>query len=169
MRNAIIIFSVVLFAVPLGYAQRAKSALLPVSEASALAKQCSRESPSDFTETWIPTVEQIRKMESKLGDISKLRAKCCIEGEQIERPQDWYMQYVGLVYRGKKVIYISAVDTDEPRSFISKIVNGNEVVSETQLTWKMRAIVICDGGNAWGVIYDVESGNFSDLSVNGIG
>lgn len=169
MRNAIILFSVVLFATPLGYAQRAKSALLPVSEASSLAKQCSRESPSDFTETWVPTAEQIRTMESKLAEISKLRAKCCIEGEQIERPQDWYMQYVGLVYRGKKVIYISAVGTDEPRDFITKTVNGNLVVSETRFTWKMRAIVICDGGNAWGVIYDIDSGKFSDLSVNGIG
>ena len=34
--------------------------------------------------------------------------------------------------------------------------------------WKEFAIIICDGGNAWGVIYDPQTGKFSNLSVNGI-
>src|ERR1043166_8760185 len=106
---------IVLFALSTDlYAQRAKSALLPVSQAKDLAEQCSRDSPRDYTDTWVPTPDQIREMEKRLGDISKLKAECCIQGHMVSDPESWYLQYVGLVWHGEKIIYISAPDVDEP-------------------------------------------------------
>jgi hypothetical protein len=106
-------------------------------------------------------------MESKLGQISQLRTKCCIEGVQIEDPNRWYMQYVGLVWKGKKVIYINAISTRKPEGACYN--EKREITDESCELWKQHAYVICDGGNSWGVIYDVTTGKFSDLSVNGVG
>lgn len=133
------------------FGQREKSALLPATEAKAVTQQCSRSSPNEFTETWEPTKTDIRLMESRFSAIKKLKAKCCMEGEQIENLDRPYMQYVGIVIKGKKLIYINAFYDSDPGE-----------------SWKERAYVICDGGTAWGVLYDPKTGKFFDLSVNGV-
>jgi len=132
-------------------AQRAKSILLPEKEAKNATDQCSRNSPREISGTWTPSQDDIKKMESKLSDIKKLRAKCCIEGEKVENLDHYYMQYVGIIFKGKKLIYINAFADDNPGEF-----------------WKETSVIICDGGTAWGVLYDPESGKFFDLSVNGV-
>lgn len=147
---------------------RDRSTLLEGEEAKLLAKQCSRDSPDDFTDTWVPSVEEIKKMEQNLSQISKLRAKCCIEGVNIEDPDKWYLQYAGLIWKGRKIVYISAIGRQQPSVWV--IGSDGRTAKETpDDNWKKFAIVICDGGNAWGVIYDLKTGKFSDLSVNGIG
>lgn len=134
-------------------AQREKSVLLASSEAKVLAKQCSRHSPEKFTGTWEPSRAVIKEMESNFSKIKKLEAKeCCFEGAQIENPDEFYMQYVGLILDGKKLVYISAFTTSEPYE-----------------GWKKSAAIICDGGNAWGVLYDPIERKFFDLAVNGVG
>ena len=152
-------------------AQREKSALLPPDEAKKVAKQCSRSSPSDFTDTWEPTREQINLMEAKLAKISKLKAKaCCMKGDRVENPNDWYLQYAALVWRGKKIIYISAVSTSPPTHLWLETIDGQLVGDErADDTWKTQAIIVCDGGTAWGVVYELARGKFSDLAVNGVG
>lgn len=147
---------------------RERSALLKGEEAKALAKQCSRDSPSDFTDTWVPPPEIISEMESRFDRISKLKAECCIRGVKIEKPNDWYMQYAALVWKGKKVIYINAIGRDKPTALS---VDDNWVFSESPgERWRSSAVTVCDGGEAyWGVIYDTETREFSDLAVNGVG
>jgi hypothetical protein len=153
MATKVLLIICALFLIPIiASAQRQKSTLLPESEAKRVGKQCSREAPPEFTETWQPSPEDLKKMESKLADIKKLKSKCCIEGEQIDNPEHFYMQYVGIVIRGKKLIYINAFADDKPPE-----------------TWKEHAIIVCDGGVDWGVLYDPATGKFFDLSVNGIG
>lgn len=109
-------------------------------------------------------------MESKFDDIKKLVVKeCCIQGATIENPEKYYMQYVGIVLEGKILIYISAFSRTQPTEFSGEVVNGTlsfkEVPSDM---WKTHAIVICDGGNAWGVPYDPSTGKFAGLAINGI-
>jgi hypothetical protein len=149
-------------------AQRAKSALLSASEAKNLTKQCSRPSPDDFTDTWEPTVDQIKMMEAQLKDIAKLAVKsCCAIGEQVRDPTEWYLQYAALVWRGKKIIYISGISRQKP---IGPCFDKDGIITEESCEyWKYRADVVCDGGTSWGVIYDVSSGKFSDLAMNGVG
>ena len=164
--------SILAFLIVAGFAgaqaQRAKSVLLPSDEAKKLANQCSRPSPSDFTDTWQPTAEQIKKMESKLDDIAELSVKsCCIVGASVERPNDWYMQYAALVWKGKKTIYISGISTQEPES--SPCWDKDGIITDLHCaSWKQRAAIVCDGGTQWGVIYDVETQKFSELAMNGV-
>jgi hypothetical protein len=135
------------------FVQRDKSVLLPESEAKKLTVQCSRPSPSDFSETWKPTADEIKAMESKFSDIKRLKAEgCCLEGGKVENPEHFYMQYIGIVIKGKKSIYINAFADSEPPKY-----------------WKEKAVIVCDGGESfWGVLYDVETGNFSELAFNGV-
>src|SRR5688572_5927499 len=105
----LIAFLFIAIAASSSFAQRARSALLPSSEAKDLTKPCSRPGPSDFSDTWEPSSENIVKMESGLSKISRLKVKsCCVEGVAIKNPDEWYLQYVGIVRNGKKLIYISA-------------------------------------------------------------
>jgi hypothetical protein len=135
------------------FAQREKSTLLPASEAKNVTNQCSRPGPSKFTGTWQPSETEIREMETRFPQIRKLRVKeCCIRGAQIENPEKYYMQYIGIVIDDKKLIYINAfASSDEP----------GEV-------WKENAVIICDGGTAWGVLYDPKTRKFYDLAINGV-
>ncbi|MEP6903350.1 MAG: hypothetical protein ABJA66_16600 [Actinomycetota bacterium] len=129
------------------FAQRDKSALLPESEAKILAEQCSRQNPPEFSETWSPTRSDIKAMESKFSDLKKLKTR----GEKITNPEEFYMQYVGIVIKSKKFIYINAFYFSEPPE-----------------GWKEDALIGCDGGSRfWGVLYNVKAGKFTDLAVNG--
>jgi len=69
---------------------------------------------------------------------------------QVADPEDFYMQYIGIVVKGKRLIYINAFAFEEPPS------------------WKEHAVITCDGGVDWGVLYDPETGKFSDLAINGV-
>jgi hypothetical protein len=166
--NLILISFIISAGLANAQAIREKSTILQSDEAKRVAKQCSRYSPSDYTDTWMPSLDDIRKMERNLSEISKLRAKCCIEGAGIEDPDKWYLQYAGLIWKGKKIIYISAIGRDQPTDLVidESTKKYKEVPSNT---WKDFATIICDGGNAWGVIYDPQTNKFSNLSVNGVG
>jgi len=164
MKKTFLLISLGFLFLGVALAQRPKSTLLPQSQAKSIANQCSRKSPSDYTDVWVPKSAEITAMESKLGNISKLKVEsCCIVGKRITNPGDWYMQYIGLMWHKRKIIYISATSTDTPE--YKEIDNTGKVLAD----WRTVAVQICDGGNAWGVIYDVESGSFSDLAVNGVG
>jgi hypothetical protein len=148
--------------IPKPLLQGSKSVLLPVSQAKTVSDQCSRPAPNDFSDTWEPNQAQIEEMEWKLNDISKLEVKsCCIIGGRVEEPGDWYRQYVGLIWHGRKVIYINGVSRDKPNY---KVIRDGMVIGD----WTTDAVMVCDGGTAWGVIYDVRTKTFSELAVNGV-
>jgi hypothetical protein len=135
------------------FAQRKKTTLLPASEAKNATNQCSRPSPDKFSGTWQPSEAEIKEMESRFSQIKKLRVKkCCIQGARVENPEEYYMQYIGIIVGGKKLIYINAFADSNP----------DEV-------WKENAVNICDGGTAWGVLYNPKTKKFYELAINGIG
>jgi len=136
----------------LGGQDNIRSVILPEKAAQQISQLCSREGPPKFDSAWTPTDDDIRKMESQLLRISRLRSKGGIVGESIERPERYYRQYVGIVVAKRKLIYINAFCDEKPPSI-----------------WKERIVDVCDGGCSWGVVYDVEKGTFSDLEMNGIG
>lgn len=131
------------------FAQRDKSVLLPESEAKNLARQCSRKPPPKFKKTWQPTGADLKAMESKF---SKIKGLATTSGGGVEDPEDFYMQYIGIIVKGKRFIYVNAFGG----------------YPEPPKGWKDHAYVICDGGTDWGVLYNVETGEFSDLDINGI-
>ncbi len=149
------------------FAQREKSALLPASEAEAVTKQCSRPSPRNFSGTWQPSNEEILEMEAHFAKIKRLKVKkCCIIGARIENPEEFYMQYVGIVVDGKKLIYINA--------FGEFGTLGIEESADSSITfiktddWKTSAVIVCNGGYEWGVLYNPKTKKFFDLAINGI-
>jgi hypothetical protein len=113
-------------------------------------------------------MDQIKSMERKLKNISKLKVEdCCIEGASISDPNDWYMQYAALVWKGRRIIYISGISRELPEK--GPCFDKDFIVTDLNCDrWKYHAEIVCDGGTQWGVIFNVESGKFSNLSINGI-
>lgn len=139
-----------------------RSVLLPVTQAKTLTNQCSRPAPSNFSDTWEPDQAQIKEMESKQNEISKLEVRsCCIVGARVPDPEEWYRQYVGLIWHGRKIIYINGVSRGKP---LYKSIKDGMVVAD----WTTEAVMVCDGGTAWGVIYDIATKTFSELAINGV-
>jgi hypothetical protein len=132
------------------FAQREKSTLLPASEAKNVTHQCSRPSPEKFSDTWRPSKAEIKEMEANFSQIKRLRVEeCCIQGAQVENPEEFYMQYIGIIVNGDKLIYINAFAGHSEG-------------------WKEVAVTICDGGNAWGVLYNPNTKKFYGLAMNGV-
>jgi hypothetical protein len=127
-------------------------ALLPESAADQANQLCSRPGPPKFKGTWKPTETDIQTMESRLPRISRLRAKSGIIGERVENPGRYYRQYLGIVIENRKFIFINAVCVDKPPE-----------------NWRDTVVDVCDGGCSWGVVYDIETGEFSHLEMNGVG
>lgn len=125
--------------------------LLPEAEADRAKQLCSRPGPPKFQATWKPTESHIQTMESRLSRISRLRTKSGIVGVQIKHPDSYYRQYLGVVINGRKFIFINAFCDDKPPE-----------------TWRESLIDVCDGGCSWGVVYNVATGQFSHLEMNGV-
>ena len=124
--------------------------VLPQSEGKQLPL-CSRPGPR-VAGTWDPLVQDILSLESHLGEIARLKAHGAVHGAQIAHPEESMRQYLGIVVDGKRQIYINA--------FVKGIVPKN---------WREKFVTICDGGaGVWGVLYDPQSGTFSDLETNGL-
>lgn len=139
-------------------AEGTRSTVLPESAAQLLAHPCSRSGPPRFGKSWRPTRADIQALESRLDRISLLRSAGLIRGEQIENPSRYHRQYVGIVVGERKLIYLNA--------FCEK---PEDVVVRQGGDWRQNPIDVCDGGDCfWSAVYDPNSGEFSDLQVNGI-
>lgn len=125
--------------------------LLPESEAERLKHLCSRPNPPEFQGTWKPTDSDIQKMESRLSRISRLRTRSGIVGTRIGHPNRYYRQYLGIIIKNRKFIYINGLCEDKPPE-----------------SWREMLNDVCDGGCNWGVVYDVATGKFSHLEMNGV-
>jgi len=90
-------------------------------------------------------------MESHLSRIAGLRTESGIIGVQIEHPDRYYRQYLGIIIENRKFVFINAFCDDKPTE-----------------DWTDRIVDVCDGGCSWGVVYDVETGKFSHLEMNGV-
>src|SRR5438105_1271237 len=111
------------------------SAILPDSQGPALMRQCSRGAPSEVTSFWTPSSAEIAALEQRLP---KFLHKTQPE---IKLP-DYHRQYVGVVSRGRKLIYLNA------------FIRGGLTVNPNK-DWKTTAIIVCDGGYGfWGVEFD---------------
>jgi hypothetical protein len=132
-----------------------RSVVLPESAAKETAHFCSRPGPGRFDGTWTPTKTDVNAMEAQIEKISKLQIQGD-KGTQIDHPDQYYRQYVGIILRKQKLIYINAIceQTLQSDPHIGKF-------------WKTHVLIVCDDGKCgWGVIYDTATGVFSDLQVD---
>ena len=128
--------------------------ILAPEYAISMTHQCSREAPTDFEATWIPTEEHITELEARLSAVEIIQSTaCCCPGRSVEGIQSYYRQYVGIVIEGRELIYINAFR------------QGTETND-----WGWEPVVYCDGGDLfWGVLYDPETKEFFGLAFNGEG
>jgi len=120
--------------------------------------QCSRSIPKNIKGFWRPGEDDIKTLESNFQYVTKLVAtECCVIGSKVDSLKGWGFQYLGVVIKGKKYIYINAF----PATDIARYKQRNYDLSLT-------AVVVCDGGTYyWGVLFDPETKQFSLLSFNG--
>jgi hypothetical protein len=153
MRYLISALTLILLTVSISAAQtKTRWVILPETEAEHAKKLCSRPGPPEFQGTWKPSDGEIQTMESRLSRISRLRTESGIAGVQIKHPDRYYRQYLGIVIDNRKFIFINALCEDKPPE-----------------SWSQVLTDVCDGGCYWGVVYDVETGEFSHLEMNGVG
>ena len=131
---------------------KARFVVLPESAADQVKQLCSRPGPPKFDGAWKPTEADIQAMESRLSRITGLRTESGIIGVRISHPDRYYRQYVGFIIENRKSIFINAFCDDTPPKY-----------------WRERIVDVCDGGCSWGVVYDIQTGKFSHLEMNGIG
>jgi hypothetical protein len=115
------------------YAQETKPfAILPDNAAHKVLHLCSREGSPNVDGSWHPTKLEIERLESRLMDISRLRSKGA--AIQISQPGHYYRQYIAVMVRGHKQIYVNA-SSDRPPS-----------------VWHTRIVDISDSGFSWCVV-----------------
>jgi len=124
--------------------------VLPSSQATVMAKQCSRAAPN-VEGGWDVPADVIAVLEKNLHKISdQSTTECCLVNSKIENPDLYYRQYVGVVVGGKRYVYINAL----------KDTMGDD--------WRAEPMSPCDGGDYfWGALFDPITGEFSMLAING--
>ena len=137
------------------------STILPKSDGKKLLNQCSRSTPQNIQAYFDVTKEDVEQLEQNFKRLYSLKSKgCCAPKAKVGNLKNYVYQYVGVEIYSKKYIYINALGF-----FDKKEVQDNNFFFED---WKSRPVIICDGGSMfWGVLYNLESQKFSDLSMNG--
>ena len=125
----------------------------PGARAADLVSQCSRWPPA-IDGGWDISPEDLVQLEVDFARIAALEAhRCCADGARVPDPLAFHRQVVGVVYDGRRMIYVSAVGKTEPDP-----------------SWHAEPVRVCDGGATfWGVLYDPLTREFSELAVNGGG
>src|SRR5437868_4156930 len=126
----LISFLIILLTLSMSAAQtNTRWVLLPDSEADHAKQLCSRPGPPKFSGTWKPTQKEIQTMESRLTRVSRLRTRSGILGVRIKHADRYYRQYLGIIIKNRKFIFINAFCDDTPPEF-----------------WQQTLIDTCDGG-----------------------
>ena len=80
-----------------------------------------------------------------------------ISGEWIEDFADFGYQYIGITIKKKRYVYINAFGF-----------NKNKGIDKQFSDWKGYPVIVCDGGKYfWGVLFDLETLSFKEISFNG--
>lgn len=127
-----------------------KVTILPESELKMVLSPCSRDGPRDVTSTWTPTAADILFAETRLKDYVRTKL-----GQPLEK---YYRQYIGIIIRGKKAVYLNAVEAFQE----------DALFEELHPKWRTEYMRICDGSDTvWGVEYYVEEQRLMNFETNG--
>jgi hypothetical protein len=128
--------------------------LLPESEAAAYAKLLSTNRETDVR-SWEPTVADIEGLEANLLQIPALSENARGSIRHIDKPKGYFRQYVAVVQRGKKWIFVNA--------FCGFGMGNSD-------GWRKHLEIADDGGECyWQAWYDPATQRFSNLMINGVG
>jgi hypothetical protein len=135
------------------------STILDSTKGSPILHQCSRAAPQKVETFWNPTQSDIDSLEKNLKKVLQLKAGlCCLMGSSVPFIENYGLQYIGIIIKKKKYIYINAF-----------YISSDESIESRYKFWKESPVAACDGGkNFWGVLYDIENSAFEQLAINGI-
>ena len=131
---------------------------LKITEGPAVLRQCSRATPGHVAGYWELTPDTVALLEHNFWRLSLLLGKPVwkptTHADSVayqSRLENSWDQYIGVVIDGQRYVYI------------------NHGVGDIQ-DCKTKACVICDGGPSfWGVLFNVNTLEFSQFHWNGIG
>ena len=119
---------------------RKRYIVLPGSAAAKMVKGGS----------WQPTEADIDSLEASLPMVRSLKAENSGRGVRIDHPEQYFRQYVGVVQKRKRLIYINAFCHEVPY-------------------WRQSLVIVLDGGACyWQAFYDPITHAFLSLMINGV-
>jgi len=136
-----------------------RAVLLPSTQAQQLLQQCSRESPQPVSGVWTVSPIVVAQLERDLPKLSSVVSQsCCGKGLSVANPSTYYRQYAGVSVGGHDYVYINAFHY-----------HPIYLHRRDQDRWRTEPVQVCDGGaDFWGVLYDPETRQFTQLSFNGL-
>jgi len=161
MENKICIFYFLLFTC-FSYGQQHKfvpeiKAILSQDNGEKLIKQCSRFSVENVQSFFNVSENEVSDLETNFKKIYTIQStKCCLKGQKVSNLKYYGYQYVGLIIKDAKYIYINAFELETSQILLK---SGE---------WQIKPVVMCDGGSSyWGVLYNIKKKKFMQLSMNG--
>jgi hypothetical protein len=125
--------------------------VMPFDHAKALLSQCSRPTPSIGELGWTPSSGDVARFEAALPKALAQRASSSAFFKAA--PKGWLRQYVGMIRKGRRVIYGNFFPTGSDGEFNY---------------WRRDAVAVCDGGAAFfGAEFDVDRNTITDIEFNG--
>lgn len=128
---------------PAGFEVVDRGVIVPVGEAPALFRACSRSSIDPIDGYWRPPASLIRDIEARLP---------AMLNESALDPLDSYArQYAGVVSGGRQIVY------------------GSFVSSQHAGGWQREVVTLCGGGRAaFGIEFDVATQTFGEPQVDAL-
>jgi len=107
--------------------------------------------PVERDDYWTPSADDILKLEEKIAEYLSQNSNLLYRQPPVwERLDEYQRQYIGLELGGKQIIF------------------GNFFCTSGRVNWREELVFMLDGGDCYfQVEYDVESGSFIMLMVNG--
>lgn len=115
---------------------------------------CTRCLGFDIDDYFKITAQEVCSLEEHFEQIKEeVATTCYFVGEKISPSYKHVYQYIGIIVDSRKKIYV----------------NGLVPLIESDYNIHNDIISVCDGGKyAWGIVFDIESKQFSDLQFNGV-
>jgi hypothetical protein len=145
--------------IAVSYSQEAKfvpmiSTIIAPDKGKEMLRQPSRPTPGKIQKFFTLTPGAI---DTLLLNFTKIQTVKTGSGKKITKSLGTYgYQYIGVVIKNKKYIYINAFDVKCPQNLFTKYKD-----------WETEPVKISKGGKSfWGVLFDLEDWKFCELEIN---
>lgn len=121
--------------------------LLDGSKGKKLLENCSGSELKEKVDTfWTPNNKEYQNLEINFFRLNN----------QVKHLNNYIIQYIGIIFKGTKYIYINAFDKRNLKDAIR--VHGD---------LRLSPVVVCGGGNGfWRVLYDLNLNEFKEVEFN---
>jgi membrane protease YdiL (CAAX protease family) len=127
-----------------------RSVILKAKHGPELVKACMQTNISNVTEFWAPSLADAQELEKQLPSF-------IAEHASLRRSiAEDYKQYVGVISKGRRLIFVSAFHIDP------------QIDGSLKLGWRHSPIIVCGGGDEfWRIEYNPETKEFTNFETNG--